>query len=715
MNAIEPVSRGRFLGTTGALLVTIGASPQMILAQAAGGTSPSGAPDPHNVDAWLAIEANGAVTVSWGKVEQGTGIQTAIAQLVADELDVPFSSITVLQGDTDRTPDQGFTAGSQSLFAGAVPVRQAAAQARRTLIQLAAKQLSVAPETLATRDGAVISTVDPSVRIPYAQLVPSGRFDQIIAADVELKPPSTYRVIGQSIPRIDIPGKLDGTFTYVQNVRVPGMWHARMIYPRRLGQVASRVDVSSLGTLRERVQVVHEYAFVAVAAEREWDAIVAARRLDVVWDGGDALPAPDRLDALLRATPAQTRVLIDTGDVSTLRSAPKTLRATYHWPFQSHASIGPSCGVADVRADGVTIWSATEGSHFLQRSIAALLGRGVNDVVVKYVEGSGAYGHNGADDAAAAAAAISARIGKPVRVQYMRGDETGWDPKGPATLIDLEGMLGDDGKISAWSAHVYSPTHARRPNGEAGSLLAGLLLGSPPPHGFFIGGDFNAHTNYDIVNQHIAVSDLASAALPYSSLRGLGAPANTFANESFVDELAHTVGADPIAFRLAHLSDPRARAVLEALQPAYRPGRGVAFVRYDNKTYLGAVVDLSVDQNKGAVELRHVWVAHDCGLIVNPDGLRNQIEGNVIQGASRALLEAVRFNADGVTSVDWATYPILTYTTVPRIDITLINHPDQPIWGAGEATTLLMAPAIANAIFAQTGARLRDVPLKFKS
>jgi CO/xanthine dehydrogenase Mo-binding subunit len=707
----QDLSRSDFLAGAGALVVAIGVSRDSALAQAGGEANPVGGADYPNVDSWIALDAKGGVLVAWGKVEQGTGIQTALAQLVADELDVPFASITVLQGDTDRTPDQGYTAGSQSLMAGALPVRKAAAQARARLIELAAMQLSVSPETLSARDGAVVSTTDAAVRIPYAKLVPSGRIDRIVAADIPLKPATEYRVVGRSIRRVDIPGKVNGTFNYVQDVRVPGMWHARMVHPQRLGQVASRVGASSLGALRKRVRIVHEHAFVAVAAEREWDAVAAARQLKVEWAAGAPLPTADRLDALLRSTPATSRVLANTGDVSSLRGAGNALRATYHWPFQSHGSIGSSCAIADVRSGRVTIWSGTEGTHFLQRSIAALLGRDARDVVVKYVEASGAYGHNGADDAAAAAAVISARIGKPVRLQYMRLDETAWDPKGPAMLIDLEGIADAKSGIAAWSFHGYSPSHVGRPNGEAGSLLAGLLLGRPAPHEPLVGGDRNAKNNYDIANQHVVISDLPSAALRTSSLRGLGGTANTFANESFIDELAHAAQADPIAFRLAHLSDPRARAILEALRPAYQPGRGVAFVRYENTdAYLGAVVDLVVNHSSGDVRLRHVWVAHDCGLIVNPDGLRNQIEGNVVQGCSRALLESVTFDADGVTSVDWMTYPILTYNAIPSIDITLINRPDRPIFGAGEATTMLMAPAIANAIFAQTGVRLRSVP-----
>jgi nicotinate dehydrogenase subunit B len=355
------LSRSDFLAATGAPVVAIGVSPASALAQAASEANPVGGVVYPNVDSWIALDAKGGVTVAWGKVEQGTGIQTALAQLVADELDVPFASITVLQGDTDRTPDQGYTAGSQSLMVGALPVRKAAAQARATLIELAATQLSVAPQTLSARDGEVTSTTDNTVRIPYATLVPSGRIDRVIAADIALKPASAYRVVGQPVQRVDIPAKLNGTFTYVQNVRVPGMWHARMVHPQRLGQVASRVDASPLGDLRNRVRIVHEHAFVAVAAEREWDAVVAARELKVEWTGGPPLPPADRLDALLRSTPGTSRVLADAGDVSSLRGAGNALRATYHWPFQSHGSIGSSCGLADVRADGVTIWDGTEG------------------------------------------------------------------------------------------------------------------------------------------------------------------------------------------------------------------------------------------------------------------------------------------------------------------------------------------------------------------
>ncbi len=700
------------MASIGALVVAI-AVPSEAMAQASSATAETaaGANPYKNVDSWIAIDRTGNVTVSWGKVEQGTGIQTAVAQLVADELDVPFAAINVLQGDTDRTPNQGYTAGSQSLMAGATPVRQAAAQARIALIGIAGQQLNVAAATLTTRAGAVISTTDPSVHLTYAQLVPSGRIDQVIAPNVALKPYSSYQVIGKSIPRVDIPAKVTGAFQYVQNVRVPGMMHARMVHPKRLGQSVQRIDLSSLANLRSKVRVVRKNAFVAVVAQREWDAVTAASQLKVTWTDSPLLPEDDRLDATLRSTPGTARSLVSTGDISALGSTPHTLRATYHWPYQSHGSIGPSCGVADVRSNGVTIWSGTEGSYFLRNTIAALLDRKPESVVVKYVEASGAYGHNGADDAAAAAALVSQEIGKPVRMQWMRYDETAWDPKGPALLADLEASLDDAGNVIAWSYHGYSPTDQGRPNGKPASVLAGRLLGFPAENPVFVGGDRNAPNNYTFPNQRVVITDLQTSVLRQSALRGLGGTPNTFANESFIDELAILAGVDPIAFRLRNLTDPRAQAVLKAVQPAYKAGRGASFVRYENvNAYVAAVVDLHVNRSTGAVKLNHVWVAHDCGLVVSPDGLRNQIEGNVIQASSRALHERVRFSPQGVTSVDWESYPILRFSEVPAIDVTLIDHPDQPILGAGEATTTVIAPAIANAIFAQTGVRLRNVP-----
>ncbi len=391
--------------------------------------------------------------------------------------------------------------------------------------------------------------------------------------------------------------------------------------------------------------------------------------------------------------------------------AKRGLSATYDWPFQAHGSIGPSAAVADVRAGGVTVWSGTQGVFPLRGALAQLLGVPGETVRVIYAEASGCYGHNGADDAAAAAALISQAVHAPVRVQYSRQDENGWDPKGPAMVMQVRAALDGAGTIAAWDYHVWTPTHNARPDGRAANLLPGRLAHVPPAPVSYVGGDRNAPNNYAIPKQRITITDQPSALLRQSALRGLGGTQNTFANESFVDELAHLAGADPLDFRLRHLRDARSRAVLEALRGDFRRGRGVAFVHYENtEARVAAVADCSVDRKTGVVRLNHVWVAHDCGLVVNPDGLRNQIEGNVLQAASRALKEQVTFADGRVTSVDWVSYPILTFAEVPEVTIRLLDRPNEKLVGAGEATTTVIAPALANAVFAQTGVRLRSVP-----
>jgi CO/xanthine dehydrogenase Mo-binding subunit len=404
--------------------------------------------------------------------------------------------------------------------------------------------------------------------------------------------------------------------------------------------------------------------------------------------------------------------LAKTGDVEAVLAASKSaVHARYEWPYQSHGSIGPSCGVADVRDGGATVWSATQGVFPLRGAIAELLQLPPDKVKVVYAEGAGCYGHNGADDVAASAALISQQIGKPVRLQYMRGDETGWDPKGPAMVHEMRGALDAQGKIAAWDARIWSPTHSGRPDAKAGNTLPGMLVGLPIPPPSFIGGDRDGLTNYELPTQRVTIVDQERAIIRQSAMRGLGGTQNTFANESFVDELAHATGVDPIAFRKRHLTDPRALAVIDAVAPQYKPGRGVAFVHYENtEALVAAVVDLTVDKGTGEVRVNHVWIGHDCGVIVNPDGLRNQIEGNVIQATSRALREAVHFDGASVASVDWASYPILRFEEIPEVTITLIDRPNEKLVGAGEAATTVMAPAIANAIFAQTGKRLRRVP-----
>jgi CO/xanthine dehydrogenase Mo-binding subunit len=722
------MNRAAFLKTAGYLVVGIPLVPLPALAQDRPAPSPRAreGQGPAEVDRWLAVDANGNVTVYAGKVEIGTGVQTALTQIVADELKVPFGAVRIIQGRTGVTPDQGYTAGSASLQAGALPIRRAAAEARVALLELAAARLKMPVVDLICRDGRIIPRdATAAAGVTYGALLAGRRFNRQISADSPLTPVSEYRFVGHSVPRADIPGKIFGTFQYLQDLRVPGVWHARVVRPAAAGARFVRADPQSIAGI-PNVRVVQIRDFVAVAAPDEWDAIRAARTLKVRWEGG-GLPSFDERYRIVRAAPSVEREVMRRGDVDgAFRSSAKQLTAVYQWPFQTHGSIGPSCAMADVRADRATIWSSTQGVYQLRDALAQLLQFSPEAVRVNYVEAAGCYGHNGSDDAAADAVLISRAIGKPVRVQWMRHDEHGWDPKGPAMVIEVRGALSPEPRIVGWQYDVWTPTHATRPGAQAGNLLAGQLVGVPAVPPRFSGGERNAQNNYDFPNQIVTAHHQVDATLRSSALRGLGAPANTFATESFIDELALAAGADPVAFRLAHLDDPRARDVVNAAAKlaGWEPGhlrraagegvirgRGFAFARYENvNACVAMIADLDVTPKTGAVRLVAARVAHDCGLIVNPDGLRNQIEGNVVQASSRALREEVRFDANAVTSVDWTSYPIITFPEIPEVRIALLNRPNEPVLGAGEPATIVTPAAIANAIFAATGARVRTAP-----
>ncbi len=679
------------------------------------------------VDAWLAIERTGLVTVYSGKVELGTGTETALLQLVADELSVPFKMVRMISGITGVTPDQGVTSGSQTIMTGSIPMRRAAATARMRLLELAAQRFQVASADLVTRDGYVLPRDgDRSRAVGYGELIGGHKFELTINPQTPLMSPSAFRLVGQPLKRVDFPEKAYGTFQYVQNVRIPGMWHARVIRPNPVGATFVSLDRSSIGTI-PNVRIVQKGNFVAVAAPKEWDAIRAARTLKVTWSGG-GLPAQSDLYDIIRKTPAEVKVAGQAGDVeSALANAAKKLTASYYWPFQTHGSIGPSCGVAQVNPDAtISVWNGTQGVYQMRDAIAQLVNVSKESIKLNYVEASGCYGHNGADDSGTDAVLVAQAIGKPVRVQWSRADEHGWDPKGPAMVMDLAGAVGPDGTVTAWKFDGYTPTHSTRPTGMAGNLLDGQLTNAPPAKNGNVGGDRNAASTYTFANQRVSVHWQPTAVLRASALRGLGAPQNCFANESFMDELCHDASADPVAFRLAHLSDPRSKDVLNAVarlakwQPGQARrvlahgvirGRGVAFARYETTdAYVAMIADVDVMPATGAVRVRDVYVAHDCGLIVNPDGLRNQIEGAVIQGTSRALKEQVTFDRSRVTSIDWRTYPILRFSEIPNVGITLIDRPQERPLGAGEPATIIVAPAIGNAVFAATGKRLREVP-----
>jgi nicotinate dehydrogenase subunit B len=686
------------------------------------------------IDAWLAVSPDNQVTIYSGRVELGTGVQTALAQIAADELDVPLDHITMVMGDTQRTPDEGYTAGSKTIQVGGVAVRQAAAQARLMLVNLASQRFGVPVEQLTTADGMVSQSGSTGRQVSYGDLIGNQQFSQTVDKDVRTKSPDQYRIVGQSIPRFDLPGKLTGRASYVQDLQVPGMVHGRVVRPAGVGARLQSVDETSVQAVPGLIKVVRNGNFLGVVAEQEWQAIQAAQQLKVQWQTQESLPDYANLYNTVRASTTQDKTLLNDGNVDQVLNSNggQVLQATYQTPYQSHGSIGPSCAVADVQSDRATIWSSTQGVYPLRGAVAQLVGLAPETVRVVHVEGSGCYGHNGFDDAAGDAALLSQAVGRPVRLQWMRQDEQAWDPKGPAMVMDVRGAVDANGAVAAWDYAVWTPTHSTRPGGMAANLLPGQLIehAPPPADNANVGGDRNAKTNYTFTNNRVVVHWLKDSPLRPSALRSLGGGPNTFANESFMDELAYAAEQDPVQFRLRHLSDPRAQAVVQKAAEAAgwqtRPspdpgqasaatatatGRGIAFSRYENnEAYTAVVAEVQVDRASGQVRVQRMVVAQDAGLIINPDGITNQLEGNLIQATSRALKEQVTFDRTHVTSVDWASYPILTFPEVPQVDVVLVNQPDQPSYGAGEPSTLPVAPAIANAIFDATGARVRTVP-----
>lgn len=684
----------------------------------------SAALDSMRIDDWLAFAPDGTLTIFSGKVELGTGVQTALAQMVAEELDLPLASVRVVMGDTARTPNEGLTAGSQTVRTIWNGARLAAAAARQALLTMAAERLEAPLADLSVAGGAVTSVEDARRRVTYAELVGGKRFDLPIPDDVLVKPASAYQLIGVSAPRLDLMAKFSGAPSFVHDVRLPGMLHARVVRPPSPGATLDTIDERSVADIPS-VRVVRLGNFVAVVAEHEEQAVRAARRLHMTWRETPSLPAFDALYETIRQQSATDEVVQQQGDVDAAwRDAATVVSASYFQPFQAHATMGPSCAVARFDEAGLTVWCQSQGVFALRSALAQLLALPVERVRVIFQEGAGCYGHTGSDDAAADAAVLAREVGAPVRVQWSREDEFAWEPKTPAMVMEARAGLDAQGRLIAWDYGVWTPSHVGRPTGMAPQgrdLLAGQLLhGEPqPPRRMQIGGGRNAPTDYTMSNARVTVHWLASSPLRISSFRSLGAFANVFANESLMDEAALAAGVDPVAFRLRHLDDPRARDTLEAAarqagwgepQP-HGAGRGVAFARYENtEAYTAAVADVHVGTATGEVRVRRLVVAHDCGLMINPDGVRNQIEGAAIQATSRALKEEVRFDTTRLTSLDWESYPIMTFSETPDVECVLLDRPDQPPVGAGEAATTVIAPAIANAIANATGLRLRQMP-----
>jgi len=716
-----------------------------------GGTplSNAGGLPPDQLDSWLAIAPDGTVSVFTSKVDLGTGIGTSLGQIVAEELDVPVLKIRMEIGDTTRSVDQGRTSASRTLERAGPQLRQAAAAARQELLKRASVQLGAPVNQLTVADGVVSVSGNSVKNVSYATLVGGKRFetkiqssgeqwDLNLAADIKPKDPKDYRIVGTSVARFDLPPKFTGQFLYAHDVRVPGMLHGRVVRPPVVNSRPASIDQSSIKDVPGVVQVVQKGNFVGVVAQTEWAAIRAARALKVAWsDPPMQYPAgPDAIYDYLQTTkPVAERVGTNTGNVAAAFSgASKTFDATYRWPFQMHGMIGPSCAVADVQGSKATIWSGSQAPFITRNGIARLLGLREQDVHFIYCEGSGCFGRLEPDDAPEDAALMSQAVGRPVRVQWMREDEHGWEPKGPPQLITIRSGLDAQGNVTTWDyvEHTLPWTDARLT-----PMLASRQTGiKPDDNGIALGGGDGAPYVFTSRKSTTATIPWVMTPNPLrtANLRAPYSQARCFAAESQMDDMAAAAGADPVEFRLRYLTgtnNQRVVAVLRAaaMRAGWQPrprgadrtrsaatrgrnnaaGRGVALSGMAG-TVVAQIADVEVDRSTGKVTVRKVTVAHDCGIIVNPDGLSNQIEGNVIQGASRALMEEVNFDAAGVTNLNWNSYPIIRFRDVPDVDIVLIDQRAMQPLGGGEASSIATAAAIGNAIFDAVGVRLRQAP-----
>jgi nicotinate dehydrogenase subunit B len=734
MNA--PISRREFLQASGALVVTVFLPLEESIA--AGVSAARQNLVPTELDSWIAVLPSGRVQAFFGKMDMGQSLEPAIAQIVADELDVAFERVDVLMGDTGTSCNQGGASGSTGIQLGARPLRNAAAEARRVLVEEASKRLAVPESDLTVADG-VVSGGGKSVT--YAQLIGGKRFNRQVewnkqtgnAMDIKVqakpKAPGAYKVVGKSFARRDVAWKVYGTGDYVTDLRLPGMLHARVIRPPRAACTVRGVDEASVKGI-PGVRVFRERDFVAVLAPHEWDALRAAQALKVDWQGPDnAFPEMAKLHDYIRGAKAVKREeAVKVGDVAAAFKQPglRIVEAEYEWPFQSHACMGPACAVAEVKGDSCTVWSGSQKPHYVRDGVAELLKMPQEKVRTVWVTGPGSYGRNDAGDAALEAAYLAKAIGKPVRVQGMRADGTGWDPKGPASLHHARAALDASGRVVAYEffAKGFSRQHIATNESKAADSLIGQALGIPSKPTWIFGAPAES---YAFDNKLLAWETIAPLADNYSPLRTAHlrdpvGPELHFASESFMDELAAAAGEDPVAFRLKYLSNPRHAAVVKAVaekanwKPRTSPskdgkGRGLAFAER-NGTSVAAVAEVEVDRATGRVWARRFFIAHDCGLIINPMGLRQTIEDNIIQDTSRTLFEEVRFDRDSMKSVDWASYPILEMPDAPEsIEIVLIDRPEVAPSGAGEPSIRVIPSALANAVYDATGVRMRKAPL----
>jgi nicotinate dehydrogenase subunit B len=741
--ADEPRTRADFHSALGVLLVTREPPPPPPPVKGQPAAVP-GNPE-EGVEILVAVWDDGTVTALNGHVDLGTGIRTALAQIVAEELDVPLACVTMVLGTTSMAPNQGATIASASLQIHAVPLRAAAAQARAWLLEQAAQQLGVPADELSLRNGSVRVIAQPERRLTYGALLEGRHVELPLVPETVTKHPDEYRIVGRDVPRVDIPAKATGELTFVHDMRVPGMLHGRVVRPPYagadhgdfIGNTLDSVDESSIAHIPGVRAVVVIRDFVGIVAEREEQAEQALRELRVMWKPWPGLPNQDNLEPMLRANPSTQRRMLDQGDVDgAIARAAHAMPRTYVWPYQMHASIGPSCAVADWQADApggprMTVWAGSQNPHVLRFDLSRLMGIADTAIDVIRMEASGCYGRNCADDVAADAALLSRAVGAPVRVQLTREQEHLWEPKGAAQLMQVNGGVNIDGSVAAYDFQTSYPSNG------APTLALLLTRTIEPTAQAYEMGDRTARPPYDYENLRVSINDMPPV-LRASWLRGVSALPNSFAHESYIDELAMAAGADPVEFRLRYLNDPRAAELLRttADRAGWQPrtaarqlpsgeiadvvkGQGVAYARYFHSKWPGFgaawaawVADVEVNRATGEVHVSRVVVGHDAGLMINPEGVKHQIHGNVVQTTSRALKEQVHVapQTNVVAAQEWGAYPILSFRDVPVIEVVTMPRPGEPPLGAGESSSVPGTAAIANAIFDATGVRFRQPP-----
>ena len=678
------------------------------------------------LDRWVCINADGTVTVRSGKVEIGQGIVSAMAQVAAEELDVDYTRIRMVAVDTSQSPDEGSTSGSRSVEEGGTSLRQACAEVRDLFLQAAARKLEASLERLDVEDGTVrLRGGEQSVT--YWQLAPEVDLAREATGQVRPKEGGELARIGRALPRLDIPAKLAGA-AFIHDLELPGMLHGRVLRPPSYRATLKTFDEAAARALPGVVAVVHENNFIGIVAMREEQAVKAVQALakTTTWNECADLPDEAAMPDFLLTQPAEDEVL---SDKTASCGGGEKLAAVYTRPYLAHASIGPSCALAWWHDGLLEVWSHSQAIFPLRAELAKILKKDAASIIVRHAEGAGCYGHNGADDAALDAVYLARAVdGRPLRLQWTREDEFGWEPFGPAMVVKLEGALGADGHVAHWDEQIWGNRHLTRPGrhpnpGLLGAWHADPALTPPPaidmPVAMGGGGHRNAVPYYDFPNERVVNHAVTPTPLRVSTLRALGAHLNIFAIESFMDELAAGAGIDPVEFRLRHLQDARARAVIEAAakkagwttgaQGDGARGRGIAFGRYKNiGNYVAVVAHVFIDD---AVHVEHVVAAIDCGRIINPDGVINQAEGGIVQAMSWTLKEQVRFDRTRITSRDWEAYPILTFGEVPKIETVLIDRPDEAWLGVGEGMVGPTSAAIGNAVFNAMGVRVRDMPI----